>query len=846
MKIRADFVTNSSSTAYISIAVGMLDGSTISLSWVEGEDGDLYDCGERIPYGDKRYKKLFDTFEEFCWAGNPRGLGCPDDGAHLFDSLGIPDCVKESNFGRSLRAAKKEDLVTLVTSFALSGDVHIREEKEYYDLIEGDDSRYSPSYASRQSNDIDLLRDMLGKERGIPVGKAKKGDFFGVNIDKGQVVLCDSSGKKICAVNKTKTLSNELKRIPDGFVEKIVAEVGGTEKKPTVSMSINLEPELNRTSDELRLRCRKAALGLKNIDVIRDLEKDAEAIDSCEAESLLWYALSSENAAEIVAEIYRIFGNVGSYGGKIASKALKLGKVDCVKMILERDQMIDHPQDFDSGAIEAALEVAESGIKLRCRSGNPFNVMASNCALAGNNDLFERLMNAGVIDKAPIEGFWNFKDATRCLNAIFEKYSDEHVTLTNALKCSDDDAKALALKHVQYNKLKKAQLSNALVAIASCSCVQELERFFAEVKGVEEIGFSAAVSAAQQAGKTENVAWLLERDKATELLPEDDLLGPDDEVVEASASIGKDEREALTRGAIVSLTNCASLSEELAQKVISDLGSLENDISALSGIEYCTVSSARRIFVGFSDSGGIDSLFEFFDKFATDNPEIEISGWAEYCDDGVAPGVTGNEVKCDFWSIAGLKGLGSKVTRVSPGSSHPVTRNKVNVSSECRKQGDELFDAIVETGPVVCKIKGKTPKTVVLEEGDKLILTVNIDGRDTEAEDNSVVFDIKVKSSANKSLGSLAVDTMTAKSIAINIGRFEAFVAKVSPLVVAVDAIPGGCYADIGDIAFAFKKKNPFTSSERYSTMKSYFARNKERAAMFEDAMARFDASSES
>ena len=228
-------------------------------------------------------------------------------------------------------------------------------------------------------------------------------------------------------------------------------------------------------------------------------------------------------------------------------------------------------------------------------------------------------------------------------------------------------------------------------------------------------------------------------------------------------------------------------------------------------------------------------------------PEVEISGWAEHHDTHVTPGDDGDGTKCDFWSIAGIKGLGYKRTETTPGYGHPCTKSKATASKECSKQARRMFDNLIKTGPVVCKVEGKKiPKTVVLEEGAQLILAINIDGRDTEAEEGSGVFEIKVKSAANKGLGSLTVDSMTAKAIALNIERVEAFVAKVSPLVVVVDAIPDDKCARVADIAFAFKKRNPFTSSARYASYKTYLAKHGERKAMFEDAMARFELSSES
>ena len=99
MKIRTDFVTNSSSTCYTAITITMLDGSEISLEMRElfkgGEgasDGwDVFyrDCGEDLNWGN--------GFQEPEYLTHPFVKEVPCDGVQLFKQLKLPDCIKEWN-----------------------------------------------------------------------------------------------------------------------------------------------------------------------------------------------------------------------------------------------------------------------------------------------------------------------------------------------------------------------------------------------------------------------------------------------------------------------------------------------------------------------------------------------------------------------------------------------------------------------------------------------------------------------------------------------------------------------------------------------------------------------------
>ena len=847
MKIRTDFVTNSSSTSYTAINIAMLDGSDISLEMREliddgvgvsdGSDVFYRDCGEKLSWGNgfqrPEYSPTYPWIKEI-----------PCDGVQLFKQLELPDCIKEWNFGKALLAAKKEDLIALTFSrdYSLFGGEML---ESFYDLIGGNELRFAPTYVCRLSDTLgSLAQKTLPVRKVIPTGKAQKGDRFKVDINNDQVVLRDDTGKQICSFNRTKGLAEKLALLPDGFFQQLVATAEGGEKRPTVLIELEL-PDLRRVENrELTLRCCKITQNPGDIDAITALEEERESICPAEVESLLWYILDWDNAEDAMRELLRIFGSFSTYGGLITSKALELGKVECARMLLAQDSVVDSPHRFDPSAIEAALSLAETGVKLTCKTGNAFNEMALLCARTGHTDLLTKLLNANVTDKAPLDRFWEFKDAAMSLEAVFDKYPDVTLSLADVMRCAGEKARLIALKHVQYAKLRKTQLEKALCTIATCFCVQELERFFAEAKGTEGMDLSSAISAAHDAGKTENVAWLLERQTSTESFVDDLSLDFDDE--KASVAISKDERDALVRGAIISLANLGSLSANCREKLSAELGALTNSASPLAGVQSVSVEGSR-VYVEFSGLKGLDSLLDAFETLSINIPEVEISGWAEHHDVNVTPGDDGDGTKCDFWSIAGIKGLGYKRTETTPGYGHPRTKSKATASKECSKQARRMFDNLIKTGPVVCKVEGKKiPKTVVLEEGEQLILAINIDGRDTEAEEGSGVFEIKVKSAVNKGLGSLTVDSMTAKAIALNIERVEAFVAKVSPLVVVVDAIPDDKCARVADIAFAFKKRNPFTSSVRYASYKTYLAKHGERKAMFEDAMARFELSSES
>ena len=148
MKIRTDFVTNSSSTSYTAINIAMLDGSDISLEMREliddgvgasdGSDVFYRDCGEKLSWGNgfqrPEYSPTYPWIKEI-----------PCDGVQLFKQLELPDCIKEWNFGKALLAAKKEDLIALTFSrdYSLFGGEMF---ESFYDLIGGNELRFAPTY----------------------------------------------------------------------------------------------------------------------------------------------------------------------------------------------------------------------------------------------------------------------------------------------------------------------------------------------------------------------------------------------------------------------------------------------------------------------------------------------------------------------------------------------------------------------------------------------------------------------------------------------------------------------------------------------------------------------------